>query len=63
MVSRWHRPPGTDPAAIVTDHARPVHIERVGADVYTLRIGDTTLALSWVELAALRYELNEVLDG
>ena len=41
---------------------RPVDIERVGTDVYLLKVGDTTVALSRVELAALRYELEGV-DG
>lgn len=43
--------------------ARPVHIERIGTDVYVLRVGDTTIALSWVELNVLRYEVNAAMDG
>lgn len=41
---------------------RPVHIERIGTDLYLLRIGDTTVALSHMEMAALRYEVNEADD-
>lgn len=42
----------------MSDKPRPVHIERVGADVYLLHIGDTTVALSCMEVAALRYEID-----
>jgi len=42
--------------------ARPVTIERVGADVWLLRVGNTTLALSYMELLALRVEVNEACD-
>lgn len=47
----------------MSDKPRPVHIERVGADVYLLHIGDTTVALSYLEMSALRYEVMEALDG
>lgn len=43
--------------------ARPVHIERIGDDVWLVRIGDTTLALSCVEMMALRFEVMAALDG
>lgn len=43
--------------------ARPITVERLGTDVYLLTVGDTTIALSHMELAALRYEVTEALDG
>lgn len=36
--------------------ARPVHISVVGTDVFLLSIGDTTIALNYVEVQALKYE-------
>lgn len=42
---------------------RRVTVERIGDDVWLVRVGDTTMALSYVEMMALRYEVNAALDG
>lgn len=60
-VSRGHGAARADPAAM-TARPRPVTIEQVGADVWLLRVGDTTIALSQMELAALRVEAVEACD-
>ena len=43
---------------IVTTRPRPITVERIGADVYLLRVGNTMLALTYLELNALRYEID-----
>jgi hypothetical protein len=45
-----------------TARPRRVCVTRVGADAYLVVIGETVLALSWMEATALGSEIGEALD-
>lgn len=43
--------------------ARRIDVTKLGANSYLVVIGDTHLAVNYVELRALGYEVAEALDG
>ena len=43
--------------------ARPVHIERIGTDVYLLSLGRITREVNWIELVSLAHETAEAVHG
>lgn len=46
----------------MTPKPRHVTVERIDADVYLLTVGTITLALTYLEMSALRHEVAEAAD-
>jgi hypothetical protein len=42
--------------------ARRIDVTEVGADSYLVTIGDTRVAVNWVELRALAHEIAEAVE-